>query len=267
MRLPAQLTPFTDPTYQGLPWLHDGMGDLGSAGSSQINAIVTTGASTTVGILAALSVIPGPGWVAGAIAGLIEVSSLVVNMFQGCGQTCVVATGDANQVGAAMAQNLNAYMSAPVHTQSLQKAALNNFDTMWAALVAACSNPTLGAAGQRCITDRQQGSCAYKTTPGGWQQSGGTWKYVYPGANNSGDACWNWFVGNRDPIANDPTVVPDSAIAIAPTATSATPGTTASTTGATTDTPASVPGDFFGNITPLEWALFGVAAFLLLGSD
>ena len=88
---------------------------------------------------------------------------------------------------------------------SLQAAALNNFDTVWNALKTACSDPSLGAAGQRCISDRQQGSCAYKVSPGGWQNG----VYVYNGPNGSGSSCWNWFVGYRDPIANDPTVVPD----------------------------------------------------------
>jgi hypothetical protein len=101
-------------------------------------------------------------------------------------------------------------MSSPVHYQSMQTAYLQLFDGTWAALVKACSDPSLGAAGQACISDRQAGSCAYKTSPGGWKQaSDGTWTYVEPGPNGSGTACWNSFIGRRDPVANDPTVVPD----------------------------------------------------------
>jgi hypothetical protein len=185
---------------------------MGSASSQQINAIVTTGASTTTAILGSLSLIPGPGWVAGAIAGLIAVGSIVANMFQGCGQTCVIAANDANKIEPLLQQNLQAYLSAPVHYASLQKAALNNFDMIWNTLTTACSDPSLGDAGKRCISDRQQGSCAYHTSPGGWSNG----KYTAPGPNNSGSTCWNWFVGYRDPIANDPTVVPDPTAATAP---------------------------------------------------
>ena len=32
---------------------------------------------------------------------------------------------------------------------------------------------------------------------------------AYTGASGSGTACWDWFIGYHDPIANDPTVVPD----------------------------------------------------------
>ena len=176
-----------------------GMGDS----TAQIQNIATTGASTTVSLLTSLSVIGGP-W--GAAAGaVIAVGSLIAGLFKGCGSSCVLASNDANKIWPVLQQNLQAYLSAPVHYKSLQAAALNNFDTVWQALVTACSDPSLGAAGQRCISDRQQGSCAYKTSPGGW--SNGT--YTYPGANGSGSTCWNWFIGARDPIANDPTVVPD----------------------------------------------------------
>jgi hypothetical protein len=179
-----------------------GMGDVSS---TQIQQIATTGASTTVSLLASLSVIGGP-WGAAAAA-LIAVGSLIAGMFKGCGSSCVIASNDANKIEPLLQQNVQAYLSATVHTASLQAAALNNFDTVWSALTTACSDPSLGAAGQRCISDRQQGSCAYKTSPGGWQNG----QYVSPGANGSGSTCWNWFVGYRDPIANDPTVVPDPA--------------------------------------------------------
>ena len=46
-----------------------------------------------------------------------------------------------------------------------------------------------GTAGQACVGDRQQGACHYQ----------------------SNGACWNWFVGYRDPIANDPHVAANAA--------------------------------------------------------
>lgn len=150
------------------------------------------------------------GPLGGAIAGAIaQVGVLIADLWSGCGNTCTEATSFANQTGDLLTQNLQAYLSAPVHYESLQTAALANFNTAWNLLLNGCSNPALGSAGQNCISQRQDGSCTYKTTPGGWQQQGGTWTYVYPGANGSGDTCWNYFVAFYDPIANDPTVVPD----------------------------------------------------------
>ena len=172
------------------------------------------GAATTGSLIAALA---GAGPLAGPIGAAVgAVAGILVQVFKGCGQTCVQATSIANQVEPVLAQNLAAYIAEPVHYASLQAAALNNFDTAWAALVQNCSNPALAAAGQNCIGDRQRGSCAYKTSPGGW--SGKT--YMPPGANGSGSACWNWFVGYRDPIANDPNVVPDPIPGVAATLTS-----------------------------------------------
>jgi hypothetical protein len=184
-----------------------GMGAPVTGGAMMANQIATAGAATTVSLLVGLSVISGP--VGAVVGGLIAIGSMVASLFGGCGQTCVQATNIANQVGGVMNQNVTQYLAAPVHYQSLQAAALNNFDTAWAALVQACSNPQLGAAGQRCISDRQSGSCKWKTSPGGWQQQNGKWVYVAPGPAGSGTACWDWFIGNRDPIAKDPTVVPD----------------------------------------------------------
>lgn len=150
------------------------------------------------------------GPLGGAIASAIaEIGVAISDIWSGCGQTCTQATAYANQTEPLLLQNLQQYLSAPIHYQSLQAAALQNFYTAWNALNQACGNPALGAAGQRCVSDRAQGSCVYKTSPGGWQQVNGTWQYQYPGGNGSGDSCWNWFIGYHDPIANDPTVVPD----------------------------------------------------------
>jgi len=190
-----------------------GLGEIGQATSSeqqvqQISAIASAGASATVGILVALGTIGGP--VGAAVAGLIAVSQILVGIFKGCGQTCVEATDIVNQVEPVLQQNLATYLASSPRTASLQAAAVNNFQTAWNAVLQNCNNPQLAAAGQNCISQRQNGACAYKTSPGGWQQSGSTWTYVYPGANGSGSTCWNWFVGYLDPIQNDPTVVADS---------------------------------------------------------
>jgi hypothetical protein len=180
-----------------------------SALSPQSQTIASSAASAagaTGALIGALAAIPVAGPIAAAIA---ATGVLLANIFSGCGQTCVEATTLANQAEPLLQQNLQQYLSAPTHYASLQAAALNNFTLTWNALVAACSNPSLGFAGQACIANRQQGACAYKASPGGWNQTNGIWNYTSWGANGSGSSCWNWFVAYHDPIANDPTVVPD----------------------------------------------------------
>jgi hypothetical protein len=120
------------------------------------------------------------------------------------GRQKVAATHIVDQIGDALQQNLDAYLAGP-RTSVNQAAALANFDNGWNAVLSQCGQSSLGTAGQRCITDRQKGSCAYKTSPGGWSADGKT--YTPPGPNGSGSTCWNWFVGMRDPIANDPGVI------------------------------------------------------------
>ena len=198
------------------PRWYRGMGikGLGSQTTQTAEGIALQGAAGTASILTAAFPAAMAGPVGIAVAGILVAASLIMKAFKGCGQTCIQATQIANQVGDALKQNVQAYIASPIRTRSMQAAALNNFDTTWAALVQACSNPQLQAAGQRCISDRQQGSCKWKASAGGWSQSSsGTWTYTAPGPAGSGDVCWNYFVGFRDPIANDPGVVDDSVAA------------------------------------------------------
>lgn len=191
-------------------WNYPGLGDALQTGETAAS-IAATGIATTTSILGALT----PGLtvlglavpvVGTAIAALVAVGVAVANLFKGCGQTCIAATNIANQADAIMVQNVTAYTSSPTRYASMQVAALNTFDTTWAALQQACNNPSLAAAGQRCITDRQRGACTWKASPGGWNSDG---TFTPWGAAGSGSTCWNWFVGMRDPIANDPFVQPD----------------------------------------------------------
>lgn len=188
-----------------------GFGQVVPAGVQTAAGIASTGIVATTSILAGLT----PGLtilgvaapiVGTAIAALIGIGIAIANAFKGCGQTCVEASNIANQVGALLVQNVNAYTGSPIRTVSMQAGALNTFDTAWAALQQACGNPQLQAAGQRCISDRQSGACHWKASAGGWQPDG-TFKPW--GAAGSGSDCWNWFIGMRDPIANDPNVQPD----------------------------------------------------------
>ncbi len=196
------------------PLVPIGLRGLGSAQSAQtkatIESIAATGASSAAATLAYLYPATFGGPVGIAIAGIIAIGVVVAQMFKGCGQTCVQASNIADQVGAQLVQMFNTYMSSPVHYQSMQTAYLQQWDAFWQALTQACSDPNLQDAGKRCISDRQQGACHYHTSPGGWQKdSSGKWIYVAPGQDGSGNTCWNWFVGTRDPVANDPTIIPD----------------------------------------------------------
>lgn len=230
-------------------------------------SIAATGATTTLSILGALSptlTILGLSLpvVGAAIAGLTAVGIAIASMFKGCGQTCIQATQYANQADSILATNVNHYTSSPVRYASMQAAALNNFDTTWAALQQACNQPSLGQAGINCIADRQAGACHWKASPGKWNDDG-TWTPW--GAAGSGDACYNWFSGMRDPIANDPFVQPDP---VAPTGTSA--GTSTTTTG-TTDTgilgsvPALTSSVQLGGVSVPLWVLLAGGGLLLLG--
>jgi len=229
-----------------------GVGNLDPQ-SQQIAGIAATGVTTAAGILVGLSVIGGP--VGAAIAGLASIGIAIANMFGGCGQTCVAATHIADQVGALLQQMFNTYMASPIHYESMQRAYLIQWDAAWNALVHACSDPALGDAGQRCITDRQSGACHYQTPAGGWvKDASGNW--VFDGS--AGPNCWNWFTGSRDPVANDPTVVPDPIGAIVDPATGEVTGIE----------PPSIFGAGGASLGPLVLIGGGIAAALLiLGSD
>jgi hypothetical protein len=216
------------------PYVDWGMGQVVPTSVSTAASIASVGITTTTSILGALGstmtilglALPVVG---AAIAALVAVGIAVANMFKGCGVTCTEATAYANQADALMVQNVTAYTSSSIRYVSMQRAALNTFDTTWAALQQACGQPALGAAGQRCITDRQEGACTWKASQGGWNSDG---TFTPWGAAGSGDVCWNWFVGMRDPIANDPFVQPDptsSSVASSPVgsmaATSSAPAT------------------------------------------
>lgn len=153
--------------------------------SAILGALTTGGATTILGITSAAVPVIG----AALMGATLLVSYLVKN--SGCGITCVETSEWANKAAAALQQNLDAYKSLPApRTQAQQAVALANFDVIWQQLQQACGQPGTGNAGVRCITDRQRGAC--------------TWK-------NNGQ-CWDWFIGYRDPIAND-TVVPDPPVA------------------------------------------------------
>jgi hypothetical protein len=113
-------------------------------------------------------------------AGITAITTLLASfgVGSGCGQSCIQASNDANQIEQAMKANLAAFQAG----QITQAEALQNFDGLWQQLSQACGQIG-GGAGSNCIADRQAGACKWKDSSG---------------------ACWNWFSGYRDPIANAP---------------------------------------------------------------
>lgn len=163
--------------------LQMGQQAAGIAAAGAGAALASAAAVTTAG-----AIIPfvGP---AIAAAGLI----LEAIMNSGCGQTCILSSNFANQAEAALKQNLDAYMAEPIpRSASANAKALGQYDAFWGWLKSQCSNPQLGNAGVRCITDRQSGACHFHDANG---------------------QCWNWDLGYREPIANDPHVVSDAEFA------------------------------------------------------
>jgi hypothetical protein len=124
--------------------------------------------------------------VIGAIVAGITLALVAIFSRKGPKQK-VATTEIVNKIEPLLQQNLSGYMAGP-HTVSSRAQALANFDAGWAYVNQYCDIPEMGNPGQACVSDRQAGSCVWK---------------------DSTSQCWNWFVGYRDPIANDPNVVPD----------------------------------------------------------
>lgn len=226
---------------------------MGSQESVTAATIAASGASTTASLLVAFSVIGGP--VGAVIAAIAGVGVLLAKTFQGCGATCVQASQYANQVELnVLRPNVQAYLSSPIRTVSMQAAAINNYNTAIAALQQACGQAALGQVGVNCIDQRvNASSCQWKASPGGWvQNSDGTCSYTPWGANGSGSSCWNWVIGYLDPIQNDPCVQPDSVLTAGDSSSSILSGAS---------------GTVFGISTPLAIGGLLLAAFLLGGGE
>lgn len=157
-------------------------------------ALTHTAIGATVAAMLGTAAIPIVGAVIAGISLGIEAI-----LHSGCGQTCIITSQWANQAEPYLQKNIAAYFQiAPPRPRSVQQVAVANFDAIWNTLVQQCSQPGLGGAGQNCINDRKSGACKWKAIG-----------QPYPGTPAPG-ACWNWFNGYRDPIANDTQVYDDS---------------------------------------------------------
>lgn len=183
MSAPAIIAGAATPFIMGA--LSTGAATAGATAGAGASAGAFTGATAGVeggaaGASAAMSslVIPLIGVAVAAVT--IWLSSYFKNAAQKTAASKVVDAMEPK-----MQENLRAYLAGP-RTMSSREQALNNFDAGWSAVANSC-NQIGGGPGERCLTDRQAGACHYQ----------------------SNGACWNWFVGYRDPIDKDPDVVPD----------------------------------------------------------
>jgi hypothetical protein len=171
----------------------------GAAAVAAAHSLAAGGTGLILGMTPALAV----PIIGAAIAGITILATVLIKN-SGCGQTCIETSSWANQAEPLLRQNITAYFGvAAPRTQSQQNAALANFDAIWARLAQMCGDPSTGNAGKRCISDRQSGGCTWKATADS----------PWPGGPPAG-SCWNWFNAYRDPIANDPNVVPDSVTSV-----------------------------------------------------
>lgn len=108
------------------------------------------------------------------------ISSAIASIFSGCGQTCIRATQIVNEVEPYLKRNVDEYLALPIKTVTANQAAQDVFNNAWQAVVNSCSDPQLGDAGKRCISDRQRGGK------------------------------WDWFSYYLDPITRDKNLVDDT---------------------------------------------------------
>lgn len=166
--------------------------------------------ASTIGVSLA-KIAPVTGVAAPFVAAAAGIASLVgaaFALFSGCGQTCVQASDYANQAENILNQIKSTYFGTQTpRAQSFQTATLQSIQQIFNWLQQVCSQPNLGSAGQRCISERlvQGGSAPWCPDPGGV-------------------GC-DWITNYYVPIATDPNVVPDSQLS-----TSSTSGTTSGST-------------------------------------
>lgn len=169
---------------------HPGLGDpgLGDAQSAQISTEVGAGLMTIAPYTG-----PAAPFIAAA-AGIADLVGAAFKLFSGCGQSCVLSSQYADQAEAILNNLTQSYFATPIpRPASFQANAEQSVQQILNWLQQMCSNPQLGAAGQRCISERLV--------------EGGTapWCPTHTGCD--------WITAYYRPIANDPNVVPDAQIA------------------------------------------------------
>jgi len=191
------------PSFQSYPqfgWSDPYAPGLSGLGASTTGNIVISAPQIVGGVLTSVAAAPTAAGTAAGIWGMSATVAIPIIGAAVAGVTLalmawfnrkgphqkVETTKIVNELEPYLLQNLQGYQAGP-HTRSSQAQALANFDAVWQTLKENCDQEQYGEPGKRCVSDRQAGSCE-------WKDAG---------------QCWNWFVGYRDPIANDPNVKPD----------------------------------------------------------
>ena len=194
----------------GYGTIHPRLRGFGAITANQGVAIGTSTATVAVTATLAPTIAAALGFTVAATIPIIGAAIALIGfgieaiINSGCGQPCVVTTQWANQAEAALQQNIAAYFAIPApRPLSVQQAAMANYTAIWNSLVQQCSATSLGAPGQRCISDRQEGSCVWKQTAAA----------LPPWGTPAVGACWNWYNGYFEPIATDPNVTDDGGVA------------------------------------------------------
>jgi len=200
----------------------------------QATAISSTLGGTAASILA-LSPATGPA--APFVAAAAALVGIIGNLFHGCGNTCIQATQYANQAGAQLDTLKAQYFALPVpRPYAAQQAYLQAVTQIVNWLQQMCGNPALGAAGQRCISERLV--------------RGGTAPWC---PTHTGCDYWSTFY---DPVANDPDVAPPPSPAAA--------ATSSVTSAISSALPASVSGLLTASVFGLPLWLIGAGGLALL---
>lgn len=168
-----------------------GMSGLGAT-SQQITNMIGGSLMATGSVLAK---IPGLQLAGAVTAAAGALTSLIGGLFKP-DVTKIEATKIVDQIeGQVLKPTLATWQTLPQSqkTVSMQAHYLNIVDQALNAVQQGCSNPALGTAGQNCISERliKGGSAPWCPT---------------------GTGC-DWISLYRDPIANDPNVIPDPTIA------------------------------------------------------
>jgi len=197
---------FTPSPYLWFP-ASRGLGDVATQVSSSV-------AGATAAILA---LAPATGPAAPFVAAAAALVSLIGNLFHGCGNTCIQATQYANQAGSQLDTLLAQYWALPTpRPYAAQQAYLQTCQQIFAWLQQMCSNPALGQAGQRCISER----LTQRACPSTLNDSN-------IGGGNI-DFCDYWSVF-YNPVLNDPNVE-------SPTQSTSSPASTGGSTTASSGT-------------------------------
>lgn len=213
---------------------HRGYFGLGDA--RPITDAISGGLLSAGGVIAA---IPG-GQLPGAIVAAVGALTRLIGGLFAPDLNKIAATHIVDQIEIQLNQLEAAWQALPADqkTRTNQAAFLELIDAALNKVQQGCSNPALGTAGQNCISER-----LIHGGPAPW-------------CPNPGHTGCDWITAYRDPIANDPNVIPDS-VASSPVG-SVTSGI---------DTAVSSVSSALGGISPLWLGLGIIAAALVVTSD